>query len=254
MSGNVLITGGARRLGRAMALHLAQSGWNVAIHYHRSHREAEALAGEIRTLGRQACIIGHHLEEAATSLAIVSHAAEALGGLDALILNASHFEKDNLETFSAQTWQSHMTVHVESSLYLIRAFSRSAASANRTVSRSVIALLDGSDGWSISPHYLTYSLSKRALENAITLLAAELAPGIRINGIAPGPTLPNEGEDAALFERLRERTALQCLPTPADIVRTLDYLLATPCITGQIIRINGGMGLSRPPSPKWATA
>lgn len=235
----VLITGAAKRVGRAIALHLARQGWNVALHYSTSEAEAQVLKAELLALGVKACCIQADFSMMADAGEVLRQAAQEIGPVHCLINNASLFEKDGLGTLTPERFEHHQRINLLSPLLLIEAF---AAQVHLHGARnaSVINLGDGDVGWSLSSNYLSYALSKLGLMSLSGLLALELAPAIRINSIGLGLTLPGEVEDADMFERMKQRSPLKQLSSPDEVCRTIDFLLATPTITGQAILLSSG--------------
>lgn len=238
---SVLITGGAVRLGRVIALHLAAKGWNVAVHYHASAADAADTVEALRTLGVQAAAVrGDLTGDAAENL--VGDAGQALGmPLTALVNNAAAFTKDNLRDFTRESWLRHMDTNLYAPLVLARAF---AAQLPQETQGAVVNLIDGCESLCLSPNFLTYTLSKYGLAEATRLLAQELAPAIRVNGVSPGLTLPKDGEEE-MFDRLVAKLPLEQATEPEDIAAAVAYLLETRSITGQILALDGGAGLRK---------
>lgn len=235
----LLITGGATRLGRETALHMAAKGWNVAVHYHASAEAASRTVSDIIALGREAVAVRGDLAQEGVPSRVVKEASDALGGLGALVNNAALFEKDNLSSFSEAQFRAHMDTNLLAPLLLSQAFS---AQLDEGASGVIVNLLDGCEGMCLSPNFLTYTLSKYGLEDATRLLAKGLAPRIRVNAIAPGLTLPKEGEEE-MFARLVARLPVPQPTSPLEIASAVAYLIETPSLTGQVISLNGGAGL-----------
>lgn len=233
-----LVTGAGKRIGREIALYLAREGWDVALHCRHSSREAEALAAEIVAMSRETALLQADLADAASSSALIGKAANVLGPLSLLVHNAAVFEKEGLTHFSHESFTRHMAVNLEAPLHLSRDFAAQAPAGS-----NIICLLDGMEGWSMSPAYLSYALSKQGLREAVRLLARPLAPKVRINGIAPGATLEGIGDAPDSFKRLGEKTPLQRTSAPREILAALAFLLGSPGVTGQVIDLSGGMGL-----------
>ncbi|MFO1242820.1 MAG: SDR family NAD(P)-dependent oxidoreductase [Rickettsiales bacterium] len=236
-SKHAFVTGGAIRVGRAIALHLAVKGWDITLHYGHSETEAGRTANDIEGLGRSA-----HLVQADLSIPdAVSGLLENLSKpVSLLIHNASVFEKDSVVTLTADRLQNHLNVNLVSPLLLTQAFVKQLP---KDAKGHVICLLDGMLGWSISPHYLSYSISKLGLHNAVNLLAGSLAPGVRINGIALGATLPGDSDLPSTFEKIRGFTPLRSNSNTGEVCAAIDFLLETPSITGHIIDLSSGMAL-----------
>lgn len=238
-SPRALITGGAVRIGREVALALADAGWGVAIHYHRSEKEARALAASIHKKGGHAVAIKANLADEKAVSKLMPQAVKLLGGpVTCLVNNASVFGKDSLETLSSSSWQRHMGVNFHAPLLLAKEMAR-----QNIKNGIIINLLDGIWGWSMSPHFLSYSLSKLGLWNATELLARELAPHIRVNGVALGPTLIGKQDKEETFTKLAARAPLKRTSSPKEVCDTVLYLLNAPSVTGQVIQLGGGMHL-----------
>ena len=234
------ITGGAKRLGKAMALHLAKQGYDIALHYHHSEKEALSTCSEIEALGQRCKPIAGDLADSETLRHIMSEAVNAFGRIDCLINNASRFSRDQLHNFSEEGLTAHWQINFRAPLYLIRYFSEQKNLTNG----SIINIGDGISGWSMSAHYLTYSLSKYGLETLAHLLAESLAPRIRINTLALGATLPGNEDEADSFERIANASLLKRCSNPEEVCHALDFLLGTPTITGQTISLASGLHLS----------
>ena len=234
---HALITGAAVRVGRSIALHLARFGWDITIHYRHSKAEAEVLAQEIITLGQRADTLAADFSRPESVTSIFTSLSRPV---DLLIHNASVFEKDGLSNLTAEKLQAHMNVNLFSPLLLTQGF---IAQLPKNTRGDVICLLDGLIGWSISPHYLSYSLSKLSLRNAITLLARSLAPEVRINGITLGATLAGKEDSPSTFEKIRSLTPLHTTSSEIEVCAAIDFLLASASTTGQILDLSSGMTL-----------
>lgn len=236
MTNIALITGGAKRVGRDIALHLAQEGWNIALHYHRSDEEALQTRDEIEALGARCELFSANLTHANEVARLIPTIRELMGDISLLVNNASLFVRDELGSFTEETLNQHMQLHVHAPLQLIRDMA-----AQELGEGNVINLVDGMESTSVGAHFLTYSLSKKGLSEITTTLASELAPQIRINAIAMGLTLPDENFNAEAFERLAENIPLKRVSNPHEVCQTISFILNTPTITGQHIALNSGM-------------
>ncbi len=233
-----LITGAAKRVGAAIATHLATAGFDLVLHYHRSHQEAKKLAA---TLAEQHGIsVTLHAADLGQTDAL-SHFWDGLPPCDLLVLNAATYERDTLADMSADMLRHQMAVNVEAPLLLAQGF---MAQLPATVSGNIVVLGDGTMGWSVAPQFFSYSVSKIAWQSIIDLLAASVAPQARANLLALPPVLPNSGEDEALFQRLAERAPMQRTGSPAEVCAAIDFLLASPGITGQVLSLANGMALT----------
>ena len=234
-----LVTGAARRIGRAIALDLARMGSAVAVHYHSAGDEAASLVGEIAAAGGRAVALRADLMREADCQALVPRAAAALGPLDCLVNNASVFENDRLASVTPQSWDAHMATNLLAPLMLMQAF---AAQVPATGGANIVNLLD-QRVWNLTPYFLSYTISKAALWTLTQVLAKTLAPGIRVNAIGPGPTLPSPRQSAAEFAAQCAATPLGRGTSPAEVCTALRFLLASPAMTGQMIALDGGQHL-----------
>jgi NAD(P)-dependent dehydrogenase (short-subunit alcohol dehydrogenase family) len=238
--GVALVTGASRRIGRALAVAMAAAGYDLAVHHHCSQGDAEAVAGEVRALGRRAQVLQADLGQEQEARALVGQAQQALGPVTLLINNASVFEDDRIETFDSATWRMHMEVNFHGPLVLAQAFAAALPPERKGL---IINLLD-QRVWNPNPQFFSYSLSKSALWNATRILAQALAPRIRVNGIGPGPTLPSVHQTEDAFRAEAANVLLQRRAEPAEIVAAALYLIDAPSVTGQMIAVDGGQHLA----------
>ena len=239
MKKSVLITGGALRIGRALALSLAAEGWAVAVHYHRSAQPAEETVAEIRDNRGQAWALRANLKDPAAAETLIQSAREELGELTCLINNASVFEYDDPESVSIESWSEHMDVNLRAPVFLSQAF---AAALPQDAAGNIINILD-ERVWKLAPTHFSYTISKSALWTATRTLAQAFAPRIRVNAIGPGPTLPNAQQSRQDFERENRHMLLQRGTTPQEIADAVKFILAAPAMTGQMIALDGGQHL-----------
>jgi len=237
---SVLITGAAQRIGRAIALDFAQKGWNIAIHCHSSKREADNVATEITALGSQAIVVQCDLSHPDAAQNIFSQTDSQLGPITCLINNASVFEPDDINSVSAQSWALHLDVNLKAPVFLAQSFSRQLPAETQG---NIINLID-QRVWKLNPQFLSYTTSKAALWTLTRTLAQALAPDIRVNAIGPGPALPNERQRRADFDRQKSQTLLKRGTSPQEICRTIQFILETPAMTGQMIALDGGQHLA----------
>ncbi len=245
-----LVTGAARRLGRAMALYLAGRGMDVAIHYAGSQAEAASAAQEARALGVRAEILQADLTDEDGMQGLVPAAAQALGGpLSVLINNASIFEYDNFTTATRQSWDRHLESNLRAPFVLTQAFAAQAPRALRDAggeprAQALIVNMIDQRVLKLTPEFSSYTIAKMGLW-ALTRTAAQgLAPDVRVNAIGPGPTLQGARQSAAHFAAQRAATVLQRGAGPDDICAALGYLLDAPGVTGQLICVDGGQHLA----------
>ncbi len=234
-----LVTGGAQRIGRAVALGLAQDGWDVAIHFHRSGELAQATAAQIRALGRRAHTVELDLADAVLVGTLFESCEKALGPVQCLVNNASQFVPDTATDFSLDGFEAHMRINVAAPLLLARALH---ARLPAELAGVVVNLLD-QKLWNPNPDFFTYTLSKAALEAATGLLARALAPRTRVVGVAPGISLPARGQSQAGFEAAHRATPLGHASTPEDIAHAVVFLAGAPSITGTTLLVDGGQHL-----------
>ena len=240
--GGALVTGGARRIGRALALALAERGYAVAVHHRNAQGDAEALAAEITAAGGRAAVVQADLALEVQTARLIDAAAEAVGPLTLLVNNASLFEDDRCGGLTRRSWDAHMEANLRAPIVLSEAFAAQAP-ADPDLDPSIINLLD-QRVWKPNPQFFTYTLSKAALWAATRMLAQALAPRVRVNAIGPGPTLANtvQGEQGLAVEvagaLLGRRTELE------DICAAARYLIDARAVTGQMIAVDGGQHLA----------
>ncbi|WP_116132497.1 SDR family oxidoreductase [Tropicimonas sp. IMCC34043] len=245
-----LVTGAARRLGRAMALYLAGRGHDVVVHYHGAAAEAEEVVAEIRAMGRRAEAIQADLTREADSQSLVPAAVAALGGpLTLLVNNASIFEPDTIETGTRDSWDRHMESNLRAPVVLTQAFAAQAPRAIRdrqgeALSQSLVVNLIDQRVRKPTPLFMSYTLAKMALWAFTRTAAQGLAPDVRVNAIGPGPTLIAARQDEAHFARQRAACLLGRGSTAEDICAALGYFLDAPAVTGQLLCVDGGQHLA----------
>ncbi|KAA5804884.1 SDR family oxidoreductase [Alkalicaulis satelles] len=232
--GAALVTGAARRIGRALAEALAEDGYALAVHYNTSREEAEAFAQAIRDAGGRAEALGADLSDPDAAGGLIDAARAALGPVSVLVNSASIFEDDGFDTISADSFRRHMDANTLAPALLSRAFAAQAPEGSM-----IFNLLDYKL-FNINADFFSYTLSKAALMTMTQMLARALAPRVRVNAAAPGLTLPSPYHSVEQFERLHHDNPLTRGPTPDDLVRTLRYFLNTPSVSGQIVCVDGG--------------
>ena len=239
-----LVTGAARRIGRAIAHELAAQSWDVAVHCHASRDEAEATAADARASGARAAVFAADLRDEASVNALVPAVIARLGRIDAVVNNASHFEYDDVASFSVAAMDRHWRANTAPAILLARALH--AHLLTRNARGCVVNLLDQKLA-NPNPDYLSYTLSKAALEAATTMLAQALAPHLRVCAVAPGVTLLSGPMTADEFAAAHRLTPLERSSTPADIARAVRFLLESPAITGTTLLVDGGQHLQAQP-------
>jgi len=234
-----LVTGGGRRLGRALALALAEAGFAVAVHCRASTDEAQATAAELRGFGVRAAIVVADLTREDDVAGLVRLAAREIGPIGVLVNNASVFERDEWDTADRASWDRHMEPNLRTPFSLAQAFARDLPIDAAGV---VVNMLD-QRVWSLTPHFVSYTVSKAGLWALTQSLALALAPQIRVNGIGPGPALPSPRQSQAQFDRQCASTPLAHGTSPDEVGRALLAILALPSMTGQMIALDGGQHL-----------
>ena len=239
-----LVTGAAKRIGRAIALDFASQGWAVAVHYHHSAAEAAALVREIEAGGGRAVALQADLTREAHTHALIARATEALGPLTCLVNNASLFEMDKIETATRASWDAHIETNLRAPLVLSQGFARQLPAG---VHGNIVNMLD-QRVWNLTPYFLSYTVAKTGLWTLTRTLALALAPQIRVNGIGPGPTLPSPRQSAEQFAEQCRAMPLGRGTTLEEICGALQFILGAPAMTGQMIALDGGQHLG------WAQA
>jgi NAD(P)-dependent dehydrogenase (short-subunit alcohol dehydrogenase family) len=237
-----LVTGAARRIGRAIAEDLAAHGFAVAIHYNTSHGEAVRLADSIAATGARTAIVDGDLADPQVATRIVEKAAKALGPLTLLVNNASIFEKDSIGSLDHTLWVRQMTVNLAAPVFLTEAFAHQVPD---DIEGNVVNLIDQRI-WRPTPATFSYQPPNSAFAVATEMLALALAPKVRVNGIAPGPVLPSEHQSPEAFEKMTHALPVGHPLALADFGRAVRFLVETRSITGQIIALDGGQHFGTP--------
>jgi NAD(P)-dependent dehydrogenase (short-subunit alcohol dehydrogenase family) len=238
LRGAALVTGGSRRIGRAIVLALAGRGHDVAIHHRSSPEAAEAVAAEVRALGRRATVVSADLTDEARVADLVPAATAALGPLSVLVNNASVFEDDRVGSLGRTTWDRHMETNLRAPLVLMEAFAAQAPEGS-----AVVNLLD-QRVLKPDPRFVSYALSRNGLWWATRTMAQALAPRIRVNGVGPGPTLKSIHQSEADFAAEAANVPLGHGAGPEDIAAAVLYLIDARAVTGQMIAVDGGQHLA----------
>ena len=234
-----LVTGAGKRIGRALALALGEDGWAVAVHYGRSRDAAEKVVAEIAALGGRAVALGADFAREAEVAELVPRARAALGPLGCLVNNASVFENDGALSATRETWDRHLEINLRAPFLLMQEFARQLP---EDTAGAIVNILD-ERVWNLTPHFVSYTMSKAALWALTQSMALALAPRIRVNGIGPGPTLPSPRQSPEQFQRQQQIMPLARGTTPEEIAAALRFILAAPAMTGQMIALDGGQHL-----------
>ncbi len=240
-----LITGGAHRLGREMALALAKQGIAVAVHYASSSDEADKTVEMIETAGGKAVAIHADLLDMDQTEGLVTRAVDALGlPLDVLINNASIFEYDILETLSERSWERHINSNLRAAVFLTQAFAAQLPpKVDGTAPACVVNMVDQRVR-KLTPKFMTYTIAKAGLWAFTQTSAQALAPKARVNAIGPGPTVQGTRQTKEHFDKQRAALILEDGPDAQDIVGALLYLLSAQSVTGQLICVDGGQNMA----------
>ena len=234
-----LVTGAAKRLGRGIALALAQRGWDVAVHYGRSADEAMATVREIEQLGRRAAALQCDLADEQAVNGLLGRAAEALGPVTCVVNNASLFESDSAADFRFANLDRHMHANLGAPLVLARALHAATPEGAQSV---VVNLLD-QKLFNLNPDFLSYTLSKAGLHTATTVLAQALAPKVRVVGVAPGLTLVSGDQTEEGFAKAYKMTPLGRSSTPEDVASAVCFAAENQSMTGTTLLVDGGQHL-----------
>ncbi len=235
--GAALVTGGGKRIGRAICLELARAGFDLAIHYRSSAEEADAVADAARAMGRRAATVRANLAVEAETRTLIPAALEAVGPLAVLVNNASVFEDDRVGALGRATWDAHLETNLRAPVVLAEAFAAQAADGG-----CIINLLD-QRVLKPDPRFFSYALSRNALWWATRTMAQALAPRIRVNGVGPGPTLPSIHQSEADFAAEVAGTLLARPGSPEAVASAVRWLADAELVTGQMIAVDGGQHL-----------
>ncbi|QDH74304.1 SDR family oxidoreductase [Brevundimonas sp. M20] len=236
--GAALVTGGGKRIGKAICLELARAGFDVVIHYRGSKDAAEAVADEVRALGRRAATVQGDLSLEAEVRGIVPAAVEALGPLTVLVNNASVFEDDRVGALERDIWDAHIETNLRAPIVLSEAFAARAPDGG-----SIVNLLD-QRVLKPDPRFFSYALSRNGLWWATRTMAQALAPHIRVNGVGPGPTLPSIHQSPEDFAAEAAAVPLQKAGSPEAVAAAVRWLVEADLVTGQMIAVDGGQHLA----------
>ncbi|HEY4043922.1 MAG TPA: SDR family oxidoreductase [Rhodopila sp.] len=239
-----LVTGGAQRIGRAIVLGLARNGFDVGIHFNTSRQAAEETNREVRDLGRRAALLHADLADETKVEGLIPEVTEQLGPVGVLVNNASRFDRDEWRDVTRGSWHAHMDANLRAPFVLIQAFARALPAGAEGV---VINMID-QRVWSLTPHFVSYTISKAGLWTLTQTMALALAPRIRVNAIGPGPALPSPRQTEAQFVHQSASVPLGHGTSPNEVARAAIAILGLPAMTGQMIALDGGQHL------QWAAA
>ncbi|WP_225768387.1 SDR family oxidoreductase [Inquilinus sp. Marseille-Q2685] len=239
-----VVTGAAKRIGRAIAIDLASHGWRVAITYHSSAEEAAQTVRDIEAAGAQGVAIQADLTDEAQVETVIPKAAAALGSVSLLVNNASAFRMDTVATATRASWDEHLETNLRAPLVLTLALARQLPA---DWPGNVVNMLD-QRVWNPTPYFLSYTVAKIGLWTLTRTLAQALAPQIRVNGIGPGPTLKSDRQSEEHFARQWDAVPLRRPTAPQEICDAIRFILSAPAMTGQMIALDGGehLGWAQP--------
>jgi NAD(P)-dependent dehydrogenase (short-subunit alcohol dehydrogenase family) len=235
----IIITGSATRIGAAIAISLAGYDTQITLHYNKSTKEVKKLKTQLENLGSKIFLIKADLSKVAQTKKIISFAYKMMKGLDCLVNNASVFEKDDLINFSEKSFNKHMIVNLQAPAMLTQEFKKYL----KLKKGNIINIIDQRI-FKLTPFFFSYTLSKTGLQVLTKTSAMKLAPNIRVNGVAPGPTIKNRRQSNKHFRKQWKSLILEEKVDPENICSTIKYLINNDNITGQIISVDGGQSLA----------
>ena len=236
----IIITGGATRIGAAIAENLASHKNQITIHYNKSKEKAEKLKKILEKKGSKVFLIKADLNKISELNKIIKFANVKMKGVNCLINNASLFENDNIKNFSIKGWDKHININLKAPAILIKQF---AKIVSKNIKANIINIVD-QRVFKLTPYFLSYTLSKTGLYTLTKTSAMSLAPNIRVNGIAPGPTVKNKRQSAKHFKKQYLSTLLKKSVDTKEISSAIKFLIANKSITGQVIAIDSGQNLN----------
>jgi len=236
---NILITGAATRVGKAIAIHFAQKGWNIGLHYNKSSLKAKNLKKIIEKKNVKAVLIKADLKNTNEVEKIIPKVKKQLGTIDCLVNNAALFEKDDILNFTNKKWNEHLNINLLAPATLIKQFT---IQASRKKVSNIINIID-QRVFKLTPIFMSYTLSKSALFTLTKTMAMRLAPNIKVNGIAPGPTIKSKRQSTLHFNKQAKSTLLKKAVGLKDICDTVDFLINNNSITGQVVAVDSGQNL-----------
>ena len=239
MNKNLLITGGSTRIGKEIALHFSRKGWNIAIHYFKSYSKAKILKKILEKNSAKVILIKADLRKIKQVKKIIPLVKKKLGTIHCLVNNAALFEKDDISNFPIKSWNDHLNTNLLAPTILIKEFATQAPKKNNS---NIINIID-QRVFKLTPIFMSYTLSKSALYTLTKTMAMRLSPNIKVNGIAPGPTIKNKRQSNKHFNQQAKSTLLKKPVRLKDICDTVEFLINNNSITGQVIAVDSGQNL-----------
>ena len=235
----IIITGGATRIGAAIAEKLSGPNKQIIIHYNKSKAKAENLKKKLQNYGSKIYLVKGNLSKEKDVMKIVKFAKSKLKYFDCLINNASLFENDKLENFSSKSWENHISTNLKAPAILSKEFSKNIRGKNN----NIINIIDQRI-FKLTPYFFSYTISKSGLYTLTKTSAMSLAPKIRVNGIAPGPTIKNQRQTEKHFKKQYLATPLKRQVDVNEICNAVDFFIKSRSITGQVLAIDSGQSLN----------
>jgi NAD(P)-dependent dehydrogenase (short-subunit alcohol dehydrogenase family) len=237
---NVLITGAGKRIGASIATSLAANNWNIALHYNTSEEETNKLSTELeKKYNIKTVCVQADLSDLKQVKNIIPTVSKQIGNINCLINNAASFEYDSINTLSSDSWDLHINANIRAPLFLSQSFVKNISKNSKG---NIINIID-QRVWNLTPHFMTYTLSKTALWTLTQTLALSLSPNIRVNAIGPGPTIKSKMQTNEEFKEQFQRMPLAVPTSLAEINQFINVILNSPSLTGQMIALDGGQHL-----------
>jgi NAD(P)-dependent dehydrogenase (short-subunit alcohol dehydrogenase family) len=230
-----LVTGGAKRIGQAIALELARNGFDIAIHCRTSTAAAEDTKTRIQAVGQRCIVLAADLAVEEDAHHLVPEATRQLGPIGVLVNNASRFDRDEWHDVTRASWDAHLQPNLRAPFVLIQAFAHALPGSAEGV---VINMVD-QRVWSLTQHFVSYTISKAGLWALTQTMALALAPRIRVNAIGPGPALPSPRQTEAQFILQSKSVPLGHGTSPPEVARAALAIVSLPAMTGQMIALDG---------------
>jgi len=237
---NLLITGAATRVGQDIALYFAERGWNIALHYFRSSSKARKLKKIIEENLVKVVLIKADLKNSKQTEKIITLAKRKLGTINCLVNNAALFEKDDIHNFTTKSWNDHLNINLLAPTILTKQFAKQAP---KKIVSNIINIIDQRI-FKLTPFFMSYTISKSGLQTLTKTMAMRLGPNIKVNAIAPGPTIKSKRQTDIHFKNQVKSTLLKRSVKTEDICDAIEFLINNNSITGQIIAVDSGQNLS----------
>ncbi|MCX8506269.1 MAG: SDR family oxidoreductase [Alphaproteobacteria bacterium] len=242
--GTALVTGASKRIGRAIARRLAEAGFDLALHYHHSEAECQSLAQEITQLGRNCLCLAADLVDEASVRELFRAAHVQLSPVTLLVNNAALFERDEWNSVTHDSWHRHMAINLYAPFCLMQEMARNLSRHLPPERTGLIVNMIDQRVWNLTPHFVSYSVSKYGLWGLTQSLALAFAPQIRVNAIGPGPTLPSPNQSDAHFTHQQASLPLRHGASPEEIAEAVMFLWHSSSMTGQMLALDGGQHLN----------